>query len=74
MDVSEIKKGFHELSMDERLRLLHDLWEELSAEPSALDLSGDEQAELERRFVEHIADEKSSLPWERVRNEVRGRH
>lgn len=74
MDVSEIKKGFQELSVEDRLRLLQELWDELATVPSALDLSADEQAELERRFREHVADDTTSKPWEQVRSEIRGRH
>ena len=74
MDVAEIKKGFHELSVEDRLRLLHDLWDELATEPSALDLSADEQAELQRRFDEHAADGETSTAWDQVRNAIRGRH
>lgn len=74
MGIAAIKKNFHALPLDERLRLLYDLWDELSADATGFDLSDEEQAELEARFTEHVAEPGSSMTWEQVRNNVRSRH
>jgi len=73
VNVAEIKKSFHALPLDERQRLLYDLWDELSADTNSFDLSKEEQAELERRFDEHVAAPETSVSWEQVRDKLRGR-
>lgn len=74
MDVTEIKKSFRDLSHDEQLRLLQELWDQLAAESSAPSLSDREEAELRRRLAEHVADPTTAKSWEQVRSEIRGRH
>lgn len=74
MGAAEIKKSFYALPLDDRLRLLYDLWDELSADATGFDLSDEEQAELERRFGEHVVEPASSMSWDQVRDNVRSRH
>lgn len=74
MGIAEIKKSFQALPLDERLRLLYDLWDELSAGATGFDLTDEEQEELERRFTEHVAEPGSSIAWEQVRKDVRSHH
>ena len=74
MNVSEIKKGFHELPLDDRLQLLQELWEELADDPTALDLTPTEQAELESRFERHRANPAAARTWEQFKIELPGRH
>ena len=71
MDVPEIKKSFRELPLEERLRLLYELWDELSPNAASFDLTADEQAELEHRYEEHVRNPGSSISWEQVRNGLR---
>jgi len=74
MDIAEFKNGFRRLSVSERLLLLHELWDELAADNSTLDLSSDEQAELEQRFAEHVSAPGTGRSWDDVRRDIRGRH
>ena len=69
--VAEIKKSFNALPLDDRLRLLYDLWDELSVDATSFELSPEEQAELERRYAEHLAEPASSVAWEQVLHELR---
>lgn len=74
MNANEIKKRFHDLSLDDRLLLLHELWEELADQPAALDLSIAEQDELERRYQEHLAEPSKAKTWAELKEELRSRH
>lgn len=73
MNAAELKQGFRDLSRDERLRLLQELWDELAddqmPEPSEV-----ERLELERRFAEHTAAPETAKSWAQVRAEIQGHH
>jgi len=74
MNAAEIKEGFLKLTLEERLHLLQELWDGLAEHSAALDLSPDEQAELERRYQAHLAQPESSTTWEAFQRELRSRH
>ena len=51
------------------------LWESLS-EPereAEFSLTGEQEAELDRRLAEHEADPASAIPWEEVRRKLTDR-
>ena len=54
------------LSLEERLRLLDDLWESLSVTPEAIPLTNAQREELDRRFDELDRDGPAGIPWEDV--------
>ena len=59
------------LSSEERLRLLEELWESLSATPEAVLLTTAQREELDRRLDELDQDGPSGIPWEDVLHRVR---
>ena len=61
------------LPADERAELAMALWESLSDQEreSELELSPEQTAELDRRWVEHLANPESAIPWEEVRRKLR---
>lgn len=65
MSLSELLK----LPPDERAELAMVLWESLSdAERAAeLALTPEQEAELDRRWAEHLEDPDSAIPWDEVR-------
>ena len=74
MNVAQIKMSFRHLPADEQLRLLHELWDQLAADASALELTPEQRTELERRHEEHLADPSTAMTWEQVKREIRSRH
>jgi len=50
------------------------LWESLSdfERDSALELTDDQRAELDRRWAEHLANPDSAIPWSEVRRKLLG--
>ena len=42
--------SFKQLPVDERIRLVEDLWDSIAADQSAIALSSDQRAELDRRL------------------------
>ena len=69
--LSEIFK----LPANERAELAMALWESLTeAERDAeLVLSPEQEAELDRRWTEHLADPGSAIPWEDIRRKLLAR-
>lgn len=68
---SEIKNQFNELTIDDRLKLLYELWDELADDPKAVTLSEAQAQELDRRYERHLANPDEAIPWADVRNRVR---
>lgn len=65
---------YRHLSIDERLRLVEDIWDSIAEEANvradALPLSPAQRAELERRVADADAHPDEGIPWEQVRNEL----
>jgi putative addiction module component (TIGR02574 family) len=63
------------LPPQERAELAIALWESLTdaERETELTLSPEQEAELDRRWAEHLADPSSAVPWEEVRKKLLGR-
>ena len=59
-DMDAIRK----LSVAERLALVEEIWDSISADPASAPVSGAQIAEARRRLADHDADPTSSVPWE----------
>lgn len=58
----------------ERVKLAMALWESLSGaqRDAELALSPEQQAELDRRWAEHLKNPDSVIPWDQVRRKLIG--
>lgn len=61
------------LSLDERIRLVEDLWDSIASDLNTLPLTPEQQAELDRRLDAYEADGKPGRPAEDVIEEIRKR-
>ena len=61
------------LSVSDRVEIAMALWESLSETERAeqLPLAVEQEAELDRRLAEHIANPASAVPWDEVRKKLR---
>jgi putative addiction module component (TIGR02574 family) len=59
------------LSSEERLRLLEELWDSLSATPEAIPLTTAQREELDRRLDELDQQGPGDIPWEDALHRVR---
>jgi putative addiction module component (TIGR02574 family) len=68
-DLAELLK----LPAGERAEIAIALWESLTdeARSAALELTPEEQAELDRRWAEHVAKPDSAVPWNKVQRKLR---
>ncbi len=65
--------GIDRLNADERLNLMHEIWDSLNAEPAHTYLNEGQRRELERRLAEHAADPTDVVPWGQVKAEALAR-
>jgi putative addiction module component (TIGR02574 family) len=64
---------FRKLPLDERIRLVEDLWDSIASDQSALPLTPEQQVELDRRIDAYEADGHLGRPAEDVIAEIRKR-
>lgn len=65
--------GIDQLGVDERLELMHEIWDSIVAEPGRTYLTDAQQRELEHRFAQHEADPGDGVPWEQIKAEALAR-
>lgn len=65
--------GIDRLGVDERLDLMHEIWESLAAEPGRTHLTHARRRELVRRLAEHEANPGDVVSWEEVKAEALAR-
>ena len=65
--------GIDRMSVDDRLDLLRQIWDSISAERDEHYLNDTRRSELEHRLAEHEADPNDVVPWEQVKTEALAR-
>lgn len=65
--------NIQELTRDERLDLIEELWESLAVTPGEMVLTDAQRTELDRRLEEMDYDENLGIPWDDVVNQIRKR-
>lgn len=66
--LSEILK----MTVDERIRLVEDIWDSIAADPAALDIPAEQIDELDRRLDDAAANPGQGRPWSEVRDRLLG--
>jgi len=59
--------GLQELSLDERLQVVEELWDSIAADAQALEVPQSHKDELDRRLAAHAANPSSAIPWAEVK-------
>ena len=59
-----------ELSVSERIQLVEDLWDSVTAVPDAVPLTEAQKEELDRRLTAYREDPDAGSPWESVRERL----
>jgi len=57
-----MNSDLRKLPIDERIRLVEDLWDSIAADQSVLPLTADQRAELDRRLDAYEADRNPGRP------------
>jgi putative addiction module component (TIGR02574 family) len=61
------------LSVAERLELMERIWESLEEEEAVPRLTPEQEAELDRRWAEHVAHPEEVLSWDEVQARLQAR-
>lgn len=56
-----------QLSVEERLVLVDEIWESIVADQPSMLLSESQQQDLQRRLATHDANSQAGSPWEEVK-------
>lgn len=67
-------QSLNELSMAEKLQLVEDLWDNLSATPEAVPIHDWQKEELDRRKEKLASNPNSGIEWEGAKRRIRRRH
>jgi putative addiction module component (TIGR02574 family) len=61
-----------ELSVEERIQLVEDIWDSIAAVPEAVPVTEAQRRELDRRLAAYHSGSVSGSPWGEVRERIRG--
>lgn len=65
--------GIDQLSRNERLELVQEIWDSIAAEDGTIPLSQAQREELDRRLVAYRANPDAAMDWEDVESEALAR-
>jgi putative addiction module component (TIGR02574 family) len=72
--MAERAYDYRDLPLDERIKLVEDIWDsiadEANADPDSLPLSDAQRSELQRRLADSDANPGQAIPWARVQKEL----
>ncbi len=60
-----------DLPVEEKIRLVEDIWESIVAVPEAVPLTEAQAAELDRRLEAYHRHPEAGSPWDEIKNRVR---
>lgn len=69
--MANLKIDVKQLSAEERLNLIEQIWDSLEADD--VPVTGAQKAELDRRIEEMDRDGERGIPWKDVLDRIRGR-
>ena len=58
------------LPVEERLRLVEEIWDSIADEVEASPLTDAQRREVDRRWAAHMANPQAAIPWEQVEAEI----
>lgn len=65
--------GINQLSVEERIALIGEIWDSIAAEPEKIPVTEDQKRELDRRLAAYHADPSKVTPWETIKAEALAR-
>jgi putative addiction module component (TIGR02574 family) len=71
MDVTEVMEEVGNWPVEERLRLIEEVWDSLSKLPEEIVLSEAHEQDLQRRLDAYRENPKTGSPWEEVEARLR---
>jgi len=60
-------KDLFKLPLEEKIKIVQDLWDNIASDAGVLPLSDEEREELDRRLDEYYKNPVAGSPWEEVK-------
>lgn len=73
MSVTMKSLGIDQLSVDERLALVEEIWDSIAATPEQVPLTEAQKQEIDRRLAAYRANPDNVIPWEVIKAEALAR-
>jgi putative addiction module component (TIGR02574 family) len=73
MDYATTLAAARALRIDDRIRLVTELCDDIAAHRASADLTEAQKSELDRRLADDDADPDDVVPWETIKAEARAR-
>jgi putative addiction module component (TIGR02574 family) len=73
MAVTMKSLGIDQLSVDDRLLLLEEIWDSIAADPDAVPVTDAHKQDLQERLDAFQENPKAGAPWEEVKTRLRGK-
>jgi putative addiction module component (TIGR02574 family) len=73
MDLQAILSEVDSWSIEDRIRLVQEVWDRLVDQGYEPELTDEMKAELDRRLADHRANPGAAIPWEQVKAEALAR-
>jgi putative addiction module component (TIGR02574 family) len=73
MDLQSVLNEVDSWPIEDRIRLVQEVWDRLAGQGPQLELSETMKAEIDRRLAAHAADPTAAIPWEQVEAEALAR-
>jgi putative addiction module component (TIGR02574 family) len=64
--------GIDRLSIEDRLALVHEIWDSIAASPEPFPLTEDQKRLLDQRLADLEANPDDVVTWEEIKRRVRG--
>ena len=74
MKTIDLAEEIRRLSVDERIRLVQEIWEGIAADTEPLPLTDGERSEIAHRIAEHERDPSTAIPWDDALATLRKRY
>lgn len=71
--MSTIAKDILDLSVEERIQMVEDIWDSIAAVPEAVPLSEEQKRELDSRLEAYHRNPDAGSPWIEVRERILNR-
>ena len=73
MDFQTVLSELDAWPVEDRIRLVQEIWDRLADQGHQPELSNEMKAEIDRRLASHAADPEAAIPWEQVEAEALAR-
>lgn len=73
MDLQTVLTEIDSWSIEDRIRLVQEVWDRLVDQGHEPELSDEMKSEIDRRLAAHAANPEAAVPWEQVEAEALSR-